>query len=455
MKAEPAPPVTQLLAEHVSSITWDSLPEAVRLEAKLAIADTAAGAIAGTTEPVAQIALKVVEDGPGDCKIWGLDKRLAPLGAAFVNGTLAHAHDIDDTNPSMRGHPSCPLVPALFALAGRTGADGKDIIAAYVAGVDVECKLGRAMNMTHYNRGWHTTLTLGTLGAAAGAARVLGLDRERSAVALAVAASCAGGLVANFGTMTKPVHSGFAARNGVMAALLAQAGLSANPNAIEAGTGFFDLFCGLENVRASLTVADLGTGFDLVDPGNIYKLYPTCSLTHTAIDMILDGIAAGEIRAGEVERVECGVGYRCQNTLPYHDARTGLEGKFSMEYCLAAALVYGRVGFAEFDDERVNDPRIRAMHERIHLYTHPDLRTPESVPHDFTDLVILHKDGSRFHRREQKAKGDPAKRWPLAQFRQKFVDCAGPVMGAGAAGQAWEQTLRLEQLSGAQALALY
>jgi 2-methylcitrate dehydratase PrpD len=455
MKAERALPVTQVLADFVSGLRWDALPEPVRLEAKLAIADTAAGAIAGTSEPVARTAWRVVQDGPGDCRVWGMPHSLAPLGAAFVNGALAHAHDIDDTNPSMRGHPSCPLVPALFALGRKTRANGRELIAAYVAGVEVACKLGRATNMAHYNRGWHTTLTLGTLGAAAGAARVLRLDAGKTAVALAIAASSAGGLVANFGTMTKPIHAGFAARNGVMAALLAQAGATANRTAIEAKTGFFDLFCGFDSARADLAVGELGVRYDLVDPGNIYKLYPTCSLTHCAIDMILDGIAAGAIRPLDVAQVECGVGYRCENTLPYHDARTGLEGKFSMEYCLAAALVYGRVGFAEFAEEAVNDARIRAMHRRIRLYTHPDLRTPESVPDDFTDLVITHKDGSRFHGREQKAKGDPAKRWSLDGFRKKFVLCAGPVIGEDAAGEAWEDTLQLETLTSDQALALY
>lgn len=455
MKAERVLPVTQLLADFVSGLRWDTLPDNVQQEAKLAIADTVAGAIAGHSEPVAAVALQVAGSEPGSAKVWGLPRTLGASDAAFVNGTLAHAHDIDDTNPSMRGHPSCPVVPAVFALGAKSGADGKNLIAAYVAGVEIATKLGRAVNMTHYNRGWHTTLTLGTLGAAAAGARVLGLDKEKTAIALAIGGSCAGGLVANFGTMTKPVHSGFAARNGVMAALLAEAGLTANPCAIEAKTGFFDLFCGFDNVNAEQAVADLRTRFDLVDPGNIYKQYPTCSLTHCAIDMILDGIAAGRIRPAQIERVECGVGYRCENTLPYHDATTGLQGKFSMEYCLAAALVYGQVTFAEFADDKVNSPDVRRMYERIHLYTHPDLRTPESVPIDFTDIVIVHTDGSRFHGREQKAKGDPAKRWTLGEFRNKFVRCAGPMVGADRAGRAWDDSLRLDELTNAQALSLY
>src|SRR5690606_34612779 len=144
------------------------------------------------------------------------------------------AHDIDDTNPSMRGHPSCPVVPAIFALAAQFGSTGQELITAYIAGVEIATKLGRAVNMTHYNKGWHTTLTLGALGAAAACAKLLQLNAEKTATALAIAGSRAGGMVANFGTMTKPIHAGFAAESGVTAALLANAGTTANPNALEA-----------------------------------------------------------------------------------------------------------------------------------------------------------------------------------------------------------------------------
>ena len=445
-------PVTQTLAGFVASLRADLLPPQVVREAKLAIGDTVGGALAAYDEPVTKAALSIV-DSAGPASIWAHGKKTSARDAAFVNGTMAHAHDIDDTNPSMRGHPSCPVVPVLFALAPQQGADGREVIAAYVAGVEVATKLGRAVNMAHYNRGWHTTLTLGTLGAAAAAANLLKLDARQTATTLAIAASTASGLVANFGTMTKPVHSGFAADNGIKSALLARAGVTANVRALEARTGFFDLFCG--EVRPELALEKLGERWDLVDPGNIYKAYPTCSLTHCAIDMLLDGLAAGEIRPDELESIECAVGYRCESTLPYHQARTGLEGKFSMEYCLAAALVYGKVGFAEFTDEAVNASAVVAMQKRIRLQTHPDLRTPESVPHDFTDIVIVHRDGRRFHGRESYAKGDPHKPWTMEQFKAKFIECAGPALGHGDASARWERTQELETLSAAQVTALF
>ncbi|MBC5767109.1 MmgE/PrpD family protein [Ramlibacter albus] len=443
-----ATPVTETLAAFVAQLRYEQLPADVAQEAKLAIADTVGSALAAAKESVTTAALATV-DSHGPASVWGLGRKVGVRDAAFVNGTMAHAHDIDDTNPSMRGHPSAPVVPAVFALAAQQGASGKEAIAAYVAGVEIETKIGRAVNMAHYNKGWHTTLTLGSLGTAAAAANLLKLDAHQTAIALAISASTAGGLVANFGTMTKPVHSGFAADNGVKAALLARAGITANPKALEAKTGFFELFAGNE-VHPELALEKLGERWDIVDPGNIYKLYPTCSLTHCAVDMILDGIADGSIRPKEVEAIECAVGYRCENTLPYHDAKTGLEGKFSMEYCLAAALVYGKLGFAQFEDDAVTTPEIAAMHKRIRLYTHPDLRTPESVPYDFTDLTIVHRDGRKFHGRESYAKGDPHKRWSLAQFKGKFVECAEPLMGGAQSGALWDRLQQLEALSGEQ-----
>ncbi|MBV7486826.1 MmgE/PrpD family protein [Bordetella sp. BOR01] len=446
MQANPILPVTQALADFVANLTWEKLPAAVQEEGRLAIADTIGGAIAAVDEPVTRTVLAIIEGEPGPSAIWGTTLRTTPRNAALVNGAMAHAHDIDDTNPSMRGHPSCPVVPALFALAAKSGSTGQELVTAYVAGVEVATKLGRAVNMTHYNKGWHTTLTLGTLGAAAACANLLKLDADKTAIALAIAGSRAGGLVANFGTMTKPVHAGFAAEGGVTAALLAQAGTTANPAALEAENGFFDLFVGLDKVEPALALEALNERFDLVDPGNIYKQYPTCSLTHCAIDMLLDGLADGTIKTDQIESIECAVGYRCESTLPYHDARTGLQGKFSMEYCLAAALAYGQVTFAEFEDSKVLAPAIADIHQKIKLYTHPDLTTPESVPDDFTDIVIKHRDGSVFHGREQKAKGDPAKRWTLEQFKAKFVQCCAPILGTEQAGKLWDDLHRLDAL---------
>jgi len=448
------PPITRILAEFVASQSWETLPDDARDCSKQAIADCIGGAIAGLTEPPSQVALKLARVEPGEVPIWGAGVKTAERTAALVNGTMAHAHDIDDTNESMRGHPSAPVVPAVFAMAPAARADGRSLIAAYAVGVEIEAKLGRAMNMEHYERGWHTTSTLGTLGAAAAAANLLRLDADACARTLAIAASMACGLRSNFGTMTKPLHSGLAAEHGVVAARLAEAGLSANVTTLEAKEGFIDLFCGFENVVAERAITDLGAPFDVVSPGILFKIYPTCSLTHHVLDVLLEGQRSGDIRPQDIERVNVGIGYRCENTLPYHDAKTGLEGKFSMEYCVAAALHYGKVTFAEFTDEAVNAPGIRALYPKLNIYIHPDLRARESVFNDFADIEIVHKNGKTFSRRLYKPKGHPMNPLSWKELEAKFRDCSEPVIGAARTGHAWAGLRELDSLSSAGVVSL-
>ncbi len=444
---------TRRLATFVAETTWENLPEDARNASKQAIADCIGGALAATGEPPVKAAIGMIQGETGKAVVWGGSLRSGERNAALVNGTMAHAHDIDDTNESMRGHPSAPVVPAAFAVGGA--GSGRALITAYAVGVEVEAKLGRAMNMEHYERGWHTTSTLGSVGAAAAVASLLQLDPERCANALSIAASTACGLRANFGTMTKPLHSGLAAQNGVLAARLAAGGLTANPAAIEAAEGFFDLFCGMGNVRAERALDGLGAPFDVVEPGIIYKLYPTCSLTHHVLDLLLAGIANGAIDPDAIERVNCGIGYRCEKTLPYHRPDTGLEGKFSMEYCIAAALHYRKVGFEEFADEAVRAPEIAALYPRLNIYIHPELRERDSVFNDFADIEVVHRDGRVFHERLYKPKGHPTNPLSWHDLESKFRQCADPTIGATAAARIWEGLRDLEALAPGDVDALF
>ncbi|KZD08546.1 MmgE/PrpD family protein [Oceanibaculum pacificum] len=448
------PPVSRTLAEFVAAQSWDTLPEEARECSKQAIADCIGGALAGLTEPPSKVVLALASTEPGNTPIWGAKMATTERTAALVNGTLAHAHDIDDTNESMRGHPSAPVVPAIFAMAPAAGVDGKALIAAYAVGVEIEAKLGRAMNMEHYERGWHTTSTLGTLGAAAAAANLLRLDVDGCARTLAIAATMACGLRSNFGTMTKPLHSGLAAEHGVSAARLAAAGLSANPNTLEAKEGFIDLFCGFDHVMADKAVTDLGAPFDVVSPGILFKIYPTCSLTHHVLDVLLEGLRNGDIRPEAIERLNCGIGYRCTNTLPYHQPETGLEGKFSMEYCIAAALHYGKVGFAEFTDAAVQAPAIKAIYPKLNIYIHDELRARESVFNDFADIEVIHTDGTVYKKRLYKPKGHPTNPLSWAELEAKFRGCADPVVGDAAAAHAWTGLRSLDTLGSKEIISL-
>src|SRR5437868_4005074 len=269
-------------------------------------------------------------------------------------------------------HPGAPLVAAALAAAESAGASGRALLDAYVVGFELEGRLGRAMNPRHYQRGWHCTATLGTIGAAAAVARLLGLDARTTGDALAIAASEASGLKANFGTMVKPLHAGLAARNGVVGALLAQAGLTASNTAIDGPQGFLQAMDS-EHPSIAPFAADLGTRWEIVDTGVTVKLYPSCAGTHPTLDALLDLKRRHGFAAADVEAIEVGVDPIVPTILLYDRPASGLEGKFSMPFCAAAAIVEGQVGLETFAAARVADPAIAAVASRVTMKVDPGL----------------------------------------------------------------------------------
>ncbi|MFQ5933470.1 MAG: MmgE/PrpD family protein, partial [Dehalococcoidia bacterium] len=225
--------ITESVADFILETRLDDVPGEAIIQAKRAILDTLGVALAGSREEPSRIVLEFVQErgGRATASIVGAGLRTDCLSAALVNGTMAHALDYDDVNDAMMGHPSAPLVPAVMALAQEVGASGERALEAFLVGFEVECKLGLAVGHSHYVKGWHATSTLGTMGAAASAAKLLGLDKRCTQMALGIAASMAGGMRQNFGTMTKPLHVGHAARSGLLAALLAQKGFTASADA--------------------------------------------------------------------------------------------------------------------------------------------------------------------------------------------------------------------------------
>src|SRR3954468_1802786 len=282
------------IAERIGAIRYEGLPaEAVRW-AKAAILDTVGVTLAGAAEPCARIAAGVLGLGQsgGECLIFGSGQRATALDAALINGTAAHALDFDDVSNSLGGHPSAPILPAIFALGEvldcpERPVGGRDFITAYVAGFETETRIARGVHFHHYEKGWHPTATLGVFGAAAACCHLLGLDRAKTAQALAIASSLASGIKANFGTMTKPLHVGHTARNGLFAAQLAREGFTANDAALEHKQGFLQVFNGNGNFDAEKILADWGRPYDIVSPGIGIKTHPCCGSTHPAVDAML------------------------------------------------------------------------------------------------------------------------------------------------------------------------
>ena len=440
--------LTRAFAEFVCATGIAAMPQQVRLEARRAIADCLGGALAGAGEAIAAQAASLAGEGAGPCTLWGSGRRASARDAALANGCAAHAHAIDDTNESMRGHPSAPIVPAVLALGEELGASGDALVEAYVLGVEIAAKLGLAVNDRHSQLGWHTTCTLGAVGSAAACARLLRLDRLRTSHALGIAASMAGGLRVNFGTTTKALHAGLAAQHGLLAARLAQAGVTASEQALEGHEGFLALFCGAD-AQPARALAALGAPFELERPGIVYKRYPTCSLMHALVDMVLEA-RAGLPEPHQVDTIRCGISARLQAARTGHWPATGLAAKFHVEYCVAAAWVGGTQDPSDFTDAALDRSQVRALARRVEVCPGEDFPAGNG---DYAELTLLGADAKvLFQERRAKPRGHPSHPMDDAAHHAKFMRLAGPVLGAAQAAGLQAALVGAEPFPDARAL---
>lgn len=438
--------VIEQLASYVATESFDKLPEAVVAAARRAILDTLGVTLAGSVEPTASRvrALIAHRRAADEATVIGTSLRASVEDVALANGTASHALDYDDLNQSLFGHPSAPILSAALPLAERRRAPGTSLVTAFVAGVEIEAKLGRALNPALYEIGWHATSTLGIFGAAAAAAKLLGLSTGQTVNALAIAASMASGIKANIGTDCKPLHVGHAARCGIEAALLAEAGFTGNPRALEHVDGFGATYATGNRPAWDLTTAGLGSPHDIVDPGIGVKRFPACASTHQALDATLALAEEHAIDPAAVASVECGVSYMAPHQLIYDQAQTGLQGKFSMPYCVSVALLDRTVGLAQFAEERVQRADVKALMPRVRMYVHPDQTTRESLPARFTEVAIELADGRRLVKSVRVAKGQPQNPLSNAELTIKFNDCAARVMSRERASSLLAAVLTIE-----------
>jgi 2-methylcitrate dehydratase PrpD len=420
---------TTLLAEFVTKQRMDDCPEAAVEAARRAILDCLGVMLAGSIEPAARILQQVAraEGGMPLCTVVGTGRRTGAVWAALCNGTAAHALDFDDTNFALMGHPSAPVLAAALAAGELALADGRALVHAFLLGFEVETTLAEVINPAHYEHGWHATCTLGTLGAAAAAARLLGLDAAQTRHALAVAASQSSGLKENFGTMTKPFHAGHAARSGVLSALMAREGWTASEHAIEGPQGFLSVLGA--GKRALEPLGTLGAPWKILTTGVAVKPYPSCACTHSIIDSTLEIRRSQSVRPEEIEEVTIGVAAGVPRILIHARPRTGLEGKFSAQFSAAAALTDGRVGIATFQDERVQDPAIRRLMERVRVSVDPEIPT-DLERHMWTRVTVRCTDGRTATVGPRPVPGHPENPLSIEALREKFRECASLVLAA-------------------------
>jgi 2-methylcitrate dehydratase PrpD len=421
-----APGLTKYVSEFIVNAKYEDIPEDVIALGKKTILDGFGLALAGSASVMAPRIRQYIESlglAEGKASIIGTRMKVPPRFAALANGISIHADDYDDTGSAL--HVAAPVLPAAFALCESEHRSGKDLMLAFHVGVEVENKIGDAIAPRHDKDGFHTTGTCGSFGSAASCARLRGLNAAQTAYALGVAASEAGGIRANFGSMTKPFHAGHAAENGSVAADLASLGWTASDDVLEDPLGFFHAAGGGFNPGA--IVNRLGKPWMFASPGDLIKRFPCGTIQQAVMDEMLRLILQHNIKAAEVERVEVGGNQSNFATLFRHRPTTGLEGKFSMEFCMSILLLEQKAGLSQFTDAVVQRPDVQDMIRRVSFYVDPEFDKRGSRGESFqavlveSSIIKIHmKDGRVLSGRSGFAKGSPENPMTYDEVADKF-----------------------------------
>jgi 2-methylcitrate dehydratase PrpD len=418
-----APPITQTLAQFVATHPSRGWSDAVDHEAHRTFMNwigCAVGAAQHETAEAALAAIHMLQPAP-QATVLGRKDRVDMASAALVNGITSHTFDFDDTHLKTIIHPAGPVASALLALAEHQGASGRELIDALVLGIDVSCRIGNVMYPDHYDRGWHITGSTGMLGAAAGCARLLRLDTQRTAMAIGIAASQPIGMREQFGTMTKPFHPGAAARAGLMSALMAQHGYTASGRALEAARGMVQTLSTKCDWREATD--QLGERFEI--SFNSYKPFACGIVIHPSIDACVQLREHG-VQPDQVERIELKVHSLVLELTGKKEPADGLQAKFSVYHGCAAGLTFGRAGEAEFADAVVNRPDMVALRRKVVA------TVDDAIDEASADVTAVLTDGRRVHVFIEHAIGSLQRPMTDAQLEAKFDGLSDPVLGAQA-----------------------
>ena len=413
--------------------------------ARNAMIDIVGCMVAGADDDAAQCTLAAVRAlGGGPATVVGNHERLPAPHAALVNGTAAHALDFDDNYHGVFGHATAVLAPALLALAEERGLGGAAVLDAYISGLEAMLVIGAGVNLAHYELGWHSTSTIGTIGTAAAVARLSGLKEDGMRRAMSFGFSHASGSKAQFGSMAKPFHAGMAAKNALMAARYAEAGMTAVEEPLETSWGFRDLYVGREASSGYGEAAKLlGPPPAIERYGLKVKIHPNCGSAHCATDGVLRLMAEHDLTAEDIEEVETVVNKVSYDNLMFPEPKSELEARFSMHYAIALAVTKGRLTLADFRPEAVAEPAVCAWLPRVKMTQSPADDPLPTVDNgrEPAKVVLRRKDGRELSLFVQYAKGVLQNPLSEDEMWQKFDDC---VEGALDTAQARELRSALE-----------
>ncbi len=432
--------LSDTIADFVVGFDPKSLPPLGIERARLAFIDTLAVMLAGSREQGSLIVCEMVrqEDAAAKVSVVGQAFRTSPQLAALANGVAAHIMDYDLS--SLLGQPTSPIIPALLPLAESIAATPEDAMAAFIVGFEVSMRLARSAPEQALIGGWHAVSSIGTMAAAMACARLMRAPRESIPNILGIAASLSGGLSVNFGTMTKPLHSGSSARNGLMAAMLGRGGFTANAAALENPAGYFRTFDRGMKITFE-PFAELGRSYDIVERGFKPKRYPCGGLGHTAIDATLE--LRDDIRGADVTAITAGISKyaasRIGDTYP-----TSIEGaKFSMPYVAAYTALHGAPLLAAFTEEAIRDDAVKALARKVRVVIDPEFA--DLIDDSPARVTVTLADGRTLQRMRYYASGTPQLPLTPEQVEEKFFDCAARAVDKGTATKIFAFLNRFEQ----------
>ena len=428
-----APAVTEILAHFVINHPSKGWSDAVDEQAHRTLANWTGCAIGASRHEPVEAALRAVmmlEPAP-QASILGRTERVDIANAALINGIRSHTFDYDDTHLKTIIHPAGPVASALMALSELLDSSGREVMDALVLGIEVSCRVGNCIYPDHYDRGWHITGTTGILGAAAACSRLLKLSAEQTQMALGIAASQPVGLREQFGTMTKPLHPGAAAKTGLMAALMAKQGFTASARALEAPRGLIQVIsdkCDWKEITE-------GLGLDWESALNTYKPFACGIVIHPSIDGCVQLRNQHNLKPEQIEEVRLRVHSLVIELTGKKTPKKGLEGKFSVYHSCAAGLIYGKAGEHEYSDAVVQDPAVIALRDKVKAVI------DDSIGEAAADITLLTKDGKQHHILIEHAIGSLERPMSNEQLKAKFMDQVAAVIGQGPADQAWQRAM--------------
>lgn len=432
----------------------ESPPADVRAKAVEHIVDGVAVMLAGSRTDCARKLVDYVGErgGSPSSTVIGFGFKSSASDAALVNGTSGHADDYDDTQLStapdriygLMTHPTVPVLAAALAIGEVTGCSGRELVEAFIVGFEVECKIAEAIKPDHYRRGFHSTGTIGAFGAFAASGRLLGLGELELRHALGIVASLTSGIRVNFGTMTKPLHAGMAASNGVTASMLAMRGFTADENALDGRWGFMEILG--HGSDPELMVGRMGNPYALVHPGATFKMYPCGCLGQPSMDAMLEIVLEEDLKPEDVREIRLRAGPNILEPLRYSEPVTGLQAKFSLNFALASILLRRRAGLREYTTEFVSRPEVVDAMRRVRTIHDAEIASM-GVEKMRSIVEVELVDGRVVRRTAEEYRGTPEKPFMGHEVDEKFMECASFKMDEGRAREVLGVIRGLEEVS--------